>query len=152
LKTTTPHTPRCSQPPLTSQPEVVMPKKETPKEEGEEGEAGTGIELAEEAIEDAIECPICLAPGFERKCCGAFYCKCAPSLSPSRNLLCIQNKSICDRIYFVLILTQIMHVCLFPQAMMIISERADVRTVIRLVLKEDSISRLASILPTCVAM
>jgi len=33
-----------------------------------------GIELTTEAESDAIECPICLAPGFERKCCGAFYC------------------------------------------------------------------------------
>lgn len=54
-----------------------MPKKEKEKKEGEE-ELETdegGIELAEDAKDDAIECPICLAPGFERKCCGAFYCK-----------------------------------------------------------------------------
>lgn len=53
-----------------------MPKKEKEKKEGEEEDAEEdGIELAEEAKEDAIECPICLAPGFERNCCGAFYCK-----------------------------------------------------------------------------
>lgn len=63
-----------------------MPKKDKKeKKEGEEegtiegGEGeGDGDGLAEEAKEDAIECPICLAPGFERKCCGAFYCKSSP--------------------------------------------------------------------------
>ena len=35
---------------------------------------GADGEAEDDPALEAIECPVCLAPGFVRACCGAFYC------------------------------------------------------------------------------